>query len=184
VPARDFDCGAPFGIAQAHKGEIQLQRSDQHIGKPGGNGRRFSSHPRRRDVRKCYQLSERCSQRDALGMRFRGHLVRRARTFASQLSLPQFEEKLIGRNEERVLLKNAADNYDWVRPHDVHNHSCSKFEQIVRTDHRIVILGKNIIEACLVLQQVVHGWFIEQCPIHMMSHQPGKRVAGRCARLD
>ena len=59
VPPRRFDCGAPFGIAQTHKSEIQVQRSDQHIGKPGGNDRRFSPHPRRRDCRKRYQLAER-----------------------------------------------------------------------------------------------------------------------------
>src|SRR5207237_10529585 len=27
VPPRLFDCGAPFGIAQTHKSEIQVQRS-------------------------------------------------------------------------------------------------------------------------------------------------------------
>src|SRR5229473_5514355 len=112
VPPRHFDCAAPFGIAQPYKSEIQLQRSDQHIGKPGGNDRRFSSHPRRRDRRKCYQLSERCSQLHTLSMRFCGHLVRHAGTFANRPSLPQLEEKLIGRNEERVLLQDAADNYE------------------------------------------------------------------------
>ena len=28
VPPRDFDCGAPVGVAQTHKSEIQVQRSD------------------------------------------------------------------------------------------------------------------------------------------------------------
>jgi hypothetical protein len=73
VPPRDFDCGTSFRIAHTHKGEIQVQRSDKHIGKPGGNDRRFSSNPRRRDYRKCHQLSERCSQRDTPSMRFYGH---------------------------------------------------------------------------------------------------------------
>src|SRR6202158_5997440 len=73
VPSHHFDCAAPFGIAQTHKGEIQLQRSDQHIGKPGGNDRRFSSHPRRRDCRKCHELSERRSQGESLSMGFYWH---------------------------------------------------------------------------------------------------------------
>jgi len=47
------------------------------------------------------------------------------------------------RNEERVLLQDAADNYDRVRPHDVHHHAGRKFRQVVRTDHRIVVLGST-----------------------------------------
>src|ERR1700674_4952320 len=73
VPPHHFDCAAPSGIAQTHKGEIQLQRSDQNIGEPGGNDRRFSSTPRRRDCRECYQLSERRSQSESLNMGFYGH---------------------------------------------------------------------------------------------------------------
>src|SRR6202162_1092544 len=36
---------APYRIAQTHKSEIQLERSDQQIGEVGGNGGRLSPHP-------------------------------------------------------------------------------------------------------------------------------------------
>ena len=100
-----FDCVAALGIAQTHESEIEVQRADQHIGKAFGNDGRVSPDPRRRDCRKGHQFSERSPQRHSVRMRLDAHLVRRGCSFANRPTLPQLEEKLIGRNEERVLLQ-------------------------------------------------------------------------------
>src|SRR6202030_67596 len=59
---RDFDRGASVGIAQTHKSEVEVQCIDQHVGEPGGDGRRVSSNPRRWDGRQCYEVPQRSSQ--------------------------------------------------------------------------------------------------------------------------
>src|SRR6202030_3008041 len=52
---RDFDRGASVGIAQTHKSEVEVQCIARPVGGPGGDGGRFSSAPRRRDGRQCYE---------------------------------------------------------------------------------------------------------------------------------
>ncbi len=75
VPPHHLDGLARRGIAQTHKGEIQLQRSDQHIGEVGGNGGWFSSHPRLRDGRKREEIPDRCTQAEDLSSVIYGHLI-------------------------------------------------------------------------------------------------------------
>src|SRR5262245_2765212 len=58
IPPRHVDGSTAVGIAQANEGEIEVQRSDQHIGKPGSDGRRFSPNPRRRNGGKCHDIPE------------------------------------------------------------------------------------------------------------------------------
>jgi len=62
IAARDVDGRTAVGIAQAHEREIEVQRPDQHVGKPGGDRRRFSPDPRRWDRRKRHEIPERCSE--------------------------------------------------------------------------------------------------------------------------
>ena len=59
VPPYDLDRLVPSWIAQTHKREIQLERSDQQIGEVGGNGGRFSSHPCLWDRRKRQEIPDR-----------------------------------------------------------------------------------------------------------------------------
>jgi hypothetical protein len=41
----------------------------------------------------------------------------------------------------------------------------------VSTNTRLTAsMGENVIESCLLFQQVVRGRFVEKQPIHMMSH--------------
>src|ERR1700688_3017510 len=53
-----LDRRGPCGIAQAHKSEIQLERSNQQIGEVSGNGRRLSPYPRLWDHRKCKEIPD------------------------------------------------------------------------------------------------------------------------------
>src|SRR5229473_8685223 len=98
-------------------------------------------------------------------------------------SLPDFKKELVRRNEEWILLQYLPDNHDRVRPHDVHHHAGTELRQIIGADHRVVVLGKHVVEACLVFHQVIHAWFVEQRPFHVR-HQPCERIAGSRPRLD
>ncbi len=125
IAARDVDGRTAVGIAQAHEREIEVQRPDQHVGKPSGDGRRFSPNPRRRDRRKRHEIPERCSQPvDVAGIHCS---ARQAGARANRPSLPDLEEELVRRNEERVLLQDPADDHHRVRPHNIHGHARAEF---------------------------------------------------------
>src|SRR6266446_6789577 len=98
-------------------------------------------------------------------------------------SLPDFEQELVRRNKERILLQHLADDHDRVSPHNVHYYAGTELRQIVGADDRVGVLGKHVIEACLVFHQVIYAWFVEQRPFHM-GDQPGERIAGSRPRLD
>src|SRR5258708_26338505 len=83
----------------------------------------------------------------------------------------------------RSLLQDAADNYDRVRPHDVHHQAGWKFRQVVRTDHRRVEEHTSELQPPDHLQCLLLLEYIDERPFHM-SPQPGERVAGRCSRLE
>src|SRR5437016_6332928 len=78
--------------------------------------------------------------------------------------LPDLEQQLIRRNEERILLKQSADNHEWVGPQGVHHHARAKFRQIVRADHRTVVLGNHVVDPRLVLDQVADARQVEERP--------------------
>ena len=63
----DFNCGAPVGIAQPHKCEVETQCIDQH-GKPAGDGARPSADPGRRDGRQCYEIPDRRPQPQSISL--------------------------------------------------------------------------------------------------------------------
>jgi hypothetical protein len=46
-------------------------------------------------------------------------------------SLPEFEQELVRRNKESILLQYLPDDHDRVRPHDVHHHAGTEFRQIM-----------------------------------------------------
>src|SRR5262245_54706690 len=82
IAARDFEFGPSVRRTQTHKSEIEVQRSDQHVAKPGGYVRRFSPNPRRRNGQQRYEISERCSQPEDLGLVTYRHLVFRGGAIA------------------------------------------------------------------------------------------------------
>ena len=60
--------GSPAGIAEAHECEVEVQRPDENVGKPGGDSRWISTDPRCRDRRKRHEVPEGPSQAANLGL--------------------------------------------------------------------------------------------------------------------
>src|SRR5260370_40473394 len=85
--------------------------------------------------------------------------------YEPQVSLDK--KNVIWGNEERVLLKDAADNYDRVRPQGVHHHARAKFRQIIRADHNIVVLRSKVVAPRLELDQVFDAWQVDERPFHV-----------------
>src|SRR5882724_9066741 len=112
-------------------------------------------------------------------------LALQACALANRPSLPELEEELVRRNEERVLLQHPADQHERMRPHDVDYHTSAKFRQIIRTDQWIIVLGRYVVDTCLEFDkaQVIEAWFVEQRPFHM-PQKPRERVACGCTRLE
>src|SRR6266536_2467495 len=110
-PPRDFDYARGTRIAQTNGNEIKLQQSDQSVGKSGS---RFSANPCCRDSGKRYEIPEDGSQREDLSIGIAGHSVCRACALAGRPPLPDLEQQLVRRNEERVFLKQAADDNEWM----------------------------------------------------------------------
>src|SRR5229473_1621976 len=98
-------------------------------------------------------------------------------------SLPYLEEELVRRNEERILVQQPAHDHDRVRAHDVHCQRGAYFRQIVRTDHRILVLRKHVVDPCLVFEQIIDAWLVQQRPFHVRQ-QPRERVPPCRARLE
>ena len=99
----DFDRGTPRRIAQTHKSEVEVQCVDQHVDKPGGDGARFSAGPHSRDGRDSHEVSDRSSQPQRVSLETHRHWARLLRSWGPP-SLPEFEQKLVRWNEERILL--------------------------------------------------------------------------------
>jgi hypothetical protein len=60
--------------------------------------------------------------------------------------LAVFTQELLRRHEERILLENAADDNQWVRPHDVNHRVTAKFSKLVGADDRILVALPHIID--------------------------------------
>jgi len=56
-------------------------------------------------------------------------------------ALAQLLHELVWRNEERILLKDAADNNHWMCAHDVNYDLPAKLGEIVRSYHRVFVTG-------------------------------------------
>ena len=176
---RDVDYASDTGNAQTNENEIEPQQADQRIGQTGSHGSWFHTDPRRRYGRKRHEIPEHGPQRADLSIGIDGHSVRRGCALAGRPPLPDLEQQLVGRNEERVLLKQSADNHDWMRPHGVDHHARAKFCQIIRTDHRILVLGDHVVDPRLELDQVVDAWQVDERPFHLKQESCLRVPCGR-----
>src|SRR6267143_195213 len=74
----------------------------------------------------------------------------------------QLPQEFIRRNEERVLLEDAADDLP------------AKLGEIVDSYDRVLIARQNIVQSRLVLHQIVDARPIFERPFHVRDH-PGAR---------
>jgi len=79
----------------------------------------------------------------------------------------QLPQEFVRRNEERVLLEDAADDDHRVGPHDVDDDLPAKLGEIVDSNDRVLVARQNIVESGLVLDQVVDAWPIFERPFHV-----------------
>ena len=79
----------------------------------------------------------------------------------------QFPQEFVRRNEERVLLEDAADDDHRVRPHDVDDDLTAKLGEIVDSYDRILITRQNKVQSRLVLHQIVNAGSIFERPFHV-----------------
>src|SRR6266852_3937462 len=79
----------------------------------------------------------------------------------------QLTQEFIGWNEEGVLLQNAGDHGHGVSAEDVHTAACAKLGEVVDSENGIRVLREDVVEARLVLHQVIHARSIFQRPFHV-----------------
>ena len=86
----------------------------------------------------------------------------------------QLTQEFIGRNEEGVLLHNAGDHGHGVSAEDVHDDVCAKLGEIVRSENWIRVLREDVVEAGLILHQIVDTRSVLERPLHV-GHQSSQR---------
>src|SRR2546427_8835811 len=79
----------------------------------------------------------------------------------------QLTQEFIGWNEEGVLLQSASDHGHGVSAEDVHNDACAKLGEVVDSENGIRVLREDVVEARLVLHQIIHARSILQRPFHV-----------------
>src|SRR5258706_13349877 len=75
-------------------------------------------------------------------------------------------KELLRRYIEWILLKDAANDDDRMRPHDVDHRVTAESAQLVRADHRIVVTIPQIVDAGLEFNEAVDVGSNLCCPVH------------------
>ena len=104
VPPGHFDRGAARRIAQADESKIEAQGSDQDVGKAACDVARLAPYPRHRQSGNRQQIPQRRSQPQDLAVGFHLHSARHC-ALARRLPLANLAQKLVRRNEERILVQ-------------------------------------------------------------------------------
>ena len=100
-----------------------------------------------------------------------------------QSAAMQLLQKLIGWNEEGVLLQYPAHNHHGVSPKDVHDYMPTKLGEIIRSHYRVAVFRKDIVQPRLVFEQVIDPGPVLQCPLHV-SQEPSACVTLRIPALE
>src|SRR5262245_64581758 len=97
-----------------------------------GSARRLarSLMQRRRRLISCVVCSVSMFTSPAYDLRPRMRLTR-------STPFPQLSQEFVGRHKERILLEDAADDYQRMGPHDINNNISSKLCEIISTDDGI-----------------------------------------------
>ena len=82
-------------------------------------------------------------------------------------ALPEFLQHLVGRDVERVLLQDAADNDHRMSAHYVDYNSPAKLGEIVCSYDGVFIARKKIVQPRLVFYQIIHARPVFERPFHV-----------------
>src|SRR6185295_1991342 len=91
-------------------------------------------------------------------------------------SVAHLTKELLRRHIEGILLKDAADDDDRMRPHDVDHRVAAESVQVVRANHRIVVTSPQIVDARLELNQLVDVGATLSCPVHSADDATERKV--------
>jgi hypothetical protein len=87
------------------------------------------------------------------------------------------------RDEERIVLENAADDDQRMRAHDVNHSISAECRKVVSADDRIIVAAPHIIDPGFKLNQIVDVRLIVICPVHAADNATqGKSPLGVSAR--
>jgi hypothetical protein len=75
-------------------------------------------------------------------------------------------QELFGRYKERILLKNATDDNQWMRPHDIDYRVSSKFRKMVGADDGVTMATPHIIDTGFELNEIVDVGSTFSGPVH------------------
>ena len=92
-------------------------------------------------------------------------------------------QELPRRNEERIVLENAADDDQRMRAHDVNHRVSAEFRKVVGADDRIIVATPYIIDPRFKLNQIVDMRLTVRHPVHATDNATqGKSSLGIAAR--
>src|SRR5579871_6828923 len=91
---------------------------------------------------------------------------RRTGAAAGGPPLSKFQQKLLRRHEERILLQDTANDDERMRPHDVNHRVASKLSQMISADDRVVMTAPHVVDTRLKLNHVVDPGSIFHRPVH------------------
>src|SRR5712672_312901 len=81
-------------------------------------------------------------------------------------SVAHLTKELLRRHIEWILLKDAADDDDRMRPHDVDHGVTAEPVQVVRANHRIVVTTPQVVDARLEFNELLDERTTLCCPVH------------------
>jgi hypothetical protein len=79
----------------------------------------------------------------------------------------KFAQEFLRWYKERILLKNAANDDQRMRPHDVNYRVSSKLRKIVRADDRVIVVSPYVIDTRFELNEIFDVRCTFCCPVHM-----------------
>ena len=88
----------------------------------------------------------------------------------------KFPEKLIRSNKKRILAQHAAHDRHRVGAQDVHQDAAAKLGGVIQSYDGIAIPRQDVVQASLILHQIVDPGPILQRPLHVR-HQASERVS-------
>src|SRR5438132_8781069 len=177
----------PIRIVQPHEYEGEAEHLEQRHDQRADNSRRLAARPEGRKRHDIDQIAQTATEsRDILDRRF--DCCRNVRPSArcewpASLAAREFRYEQLRRDVERIPLKNAADDDDRVRPHDVDDRVAPELGEVVCADHCVVMATPHFVDSRFELDHIVHLRSAVDDPFHVADdateRESSVRVAAR-----